>query len=136
MPCDANNDGKIVLVSCPSCRAEVATAPRYERLLDQTIEEAVRSVPACAEKDEWEQRRAGFVRLMEQRRVRAVQAAKKAAASSATATARALGEGPLRLDVDLGSQSFQVPEYATDVTHWAVAIGFLVLVIVGVMRHR
>lgn len=133
MPCDPNNDGRIVLVSCPTCRAEVLTPPRYERLLDQTIEEAVRCVPPCAAKAEWEQRRAAYMDLMERQRAQAVQAAAKQSQFTSAGTAHVLAGDDLRLDLGLDAgSSFRAPEY--DDRFWVVAITFVVVALVCAMR--
>lgn len=113
-------------VSCPSCRAEVQNSPVFEQRLDQTIEEAVSSVPDCTMKKEWVERRANYLTI---RRARAAMAEKASAPTVSTAFAFA-GD-----DLHIGLDTNPFEDYART-GFWVVALGFLTLALISAMRTK
>jgi hypothetical protein len=126
VPCSPVYDGDCVVVSCPTCRTEIHSNPVFERMLDQKIEEAARTVPDnFAPKMAWAERRAEYTKILRQRAIE-----KKAAPSAAPAHfAREFG-------IDLNSDSYELNDFLNNDPFWYAAITFAVSVLLGVMFYN
>ena len=135
MPCDPNDDGNVVMVACPTCRAEIEQAPIFSRTLDEKIEERVRSVPDCPSKRDYQERREKYLALQRARQQTEQQKNHSTSGDAAATGASYVTSFLNSLNIGLDTPPPAQAEFYEQEEYWVAAIAFMVFLIAGIVKY-